>query len=155
MGSPILTFWVLPIFFRGWGGECWYSLIYTGDKVPKEKSSCVSLIHVNIPVSIELIITYSWGCRFLWSFPVHKDHTPCIVCSLSSSLAVEGRSWRQGNGDATGPCIPVSSDDKDASESEDLLEKGRQDWHKLFLKFCSIYLFNTLLPGKLDLSGPF
>lgn len=110
---------------------------YTWDKISKEKKEKIILPTSTFP-SKHRIITCSWHWGFPRDFAVHKGHIPCIVCSLSSNLAVEGRSWRQDNGDATGPCIPVSSGDKDASESEDLLETRRLVWVTSFLCNCSL-----------------
>lgn len=110
---------------------------YTWDKISKEKKEKIILPTSTFP-SKHRIITCSWHWGFPRDFAVHKGHIPCIVCSLSSNLAVEGRSWRQDNGDATGPCIPVSSGDKDASESEDLLETRR-------LVLMSHFIFVQLL----------
>lgn len=120
---------------------------YTWDKIPKEKKEKIILPTSTFP-SKHRIITCSWHWGFPRDFAVHKGHIPCIVCSLSSNLAVEGRSWRQDNGDATGPCIPVSSGDKDASESEDLLETRR-------LVLMSHFIFVQLLtPLHLSKTAP-
>lgn len=122
MRSPILTFWGSCHFLQGAEGRTLAFLNTQRRENPKKRSITV-LSTLRSLQSTGLILMHSWGCRSLWSSPVHKDHIPCTGCSLSSSLAVEGRSWRQDSGDAAVPCMPGSSDGKGASESEDLLER--------------------------------
>lgn len=144
----ITTISILGFYPFSWGnggeGEHWDSVYisqYTWDKSQRKKGENFLVLPSSTLPSKYRIIMCNWHWRFPRNFPVHRGHIPCIVCSLSSNLAVEGRSWRQDNGDAAGPCIPVSSGDKDASGSEDLLRTRR-----LTLMSPLIILCNCSLP---------